>query len=278
MVPHLAERGPQVSSQPTAEARRTDGGTPKLRLEAVHHAYRDVKVLDGVSLELATGELVTILGPSGCGKSTIFSILTGTATAASGRVLVDGAPLGTGSERFAVMPQTDALLPWRRVIDNVTLGLEVQGVSRRDARARVAPLLATFGLDEFTRAYPFQLSGGMRQRAALLRTVVQNRSVMLLDEPFGALDALTRTDMQTWLEGVWGTFGASVLLITHDIREAVFLSDRVYVLSPRPARVVAEVTVPLTRPRRLDDVGSAAFVDTETELRRILSAVRGRDA
>jgi ABC-type nitrate/sulfonate/bicarbonate transport system ATPase subunit len=278
VVSHVAQRGAPVTSTPTTATRRTHGGTPKVRLEAVHHAYRDVKVLDGVSLELAAGELVTIVGPSGCGKSTIFSILTGATAPVSGSVLVDGAPLGGAGGRFAVMPQTDALLPWRRVIDNVTLGLEVQGLSRREARARVSPLLETFGLNEFARAYPFQLSGGMRQRAALLRTVVQDRSVMLLDEPFGALDALTRTDMQTWLESVWGTFGASVLLITHDIREAVFLSDRVYVLSPRPARVVAEVTVPLARPRRLEDVGTPAFVDTEAELRQILSAVRNHGA
>ncbi len=263
-----------MTSHPQIATARADGEAPKLRLEAVHHAYRDLAVLDGVSLQLAAGELVTILGPSGCGKSTIFAILTGATAPTSGQVLVDNAPLGRATERFAVMPQSDALLPWRRVIDNVTLGLEVQGVARREARERVQPLLATFGLDEFARAYPFQLSGGMRQRAALLRTVVQDRAVLLLDEPFGALDALTRTDMQEWLESVWDTFRWSVLLITHDIREAVFLSDRVYVLSPRPARVVAEVSVPLPRPRRMEQVGSPDFVRTERELRRALQSAR----
>ncbi len=263
-----------MTSRPPIAPERADRQAPKLRLEGVRHAYRDLEVLDGVSLQLAAGELVTIVGPSGCGKSTIFGILTGATAPTAGRVLVDNAPLGRGTERFAVMPQSDALLPWRRVIDNVTLGLEVQGVSRRDARDRVQPLLATFGLDQFARAYPFQLSGGMRQRAALLRTVVQDRSVLLLDEPFGALDALTRTDMQEWLESVWDTFRWSVLLITHDIREAVFLSDRVYVLSPRPARVVAEVAVPLARPRRMEQLSSPEFVRTERELRQALQSAR----
>lgn len=260
--------GPHVASE------RTDAQAAKVRLDDVRHAFGDLAVLDGVSMRLGTGELVSILGPSGCGKSTIFAILTGTVRASAGAILVDGAPIGPATERFAVMPQTDALLPWRRVIDNVTLGLEVQGVPRRAARERVEPLLATFGLDGFARSYPFQLSGGMRQRAALLRTVVQDRSVMLLDEPFGALDALTRTEMQAWLESVWDTFRWSVLLITHDIREAVFLSDRIYVLSPRPARVVAEVEVPLERPRRMDHFSHPEFVRTEAQLRTILTETR----
>jgi ABC-type nitrate/sulfonate/bicarbonate transport system ATPase subunit len=263
-----------VTALPPVTAERADGKPPRLQLEGVRHAYGQLQVLDGVSLHLSEGELVTILGPSGCGKSTIFSILTGAVCQNSGDVLIDDAPLGPRTERFAVMPQTDALLPWRRVIDNVTLGLEVQGLSRRAARARAQPLLATFGLEDFARAYPFQLSGGMRQRAALLRTVVQDRSVLLLDEPFGALDALTRTDMQTWLESVWDTFRWSVLLITHDIREAVFLSDRIYVLSPRPARVVAEITVQLTRPRRMDQMSSPVFVRAETQLREVLFDTR----
>lgn len=265
-----------MSSLPTVATERADGQAPKLQIEGVRHAYGELQVLDGVSMHLSAGELVTILGPSGCGKSTIFSILTGAVRHTSGNVLIDDAPLGPATERFAVMPQTDALLPWRRVIDNATLGLEVQGVSRRAARERVQPLLATFGLEDFARAYPFQLSGGMRQRAALLRTVVQDRSVLLLDEPFGALDALTRMEMQVWLESVWHAFRWSVLLITHDIREAVFLSDRIYVLSPRPARVAAEVTVPLARPRRIDQISSTEFVRTETDLREVLFDARTR--
>jgi ABC-type nitrate/sulfonate/bicarbonate transport system ATPase subunit len=239
------------------------GGEPKLELRGLGKRFGELEVLRELSLEARAGEFVAILGPSGCGKSTAFSILTGGTPASSGEVLVDGvAETGTAG-RFAYMPQADALLPWRRVLDNATLGLEVRGLSRGDARERVRPLLPAFGLDGFERSYPFELSGGMRQRAALLRTVVQECDVLLLDEPFGALDALTRAEMQRWLESVWGRFRWTVLLVTHDVREAVFLADRIYVLSPRPGTVVAELVVPLPRPRALTDPRIAQL---ETEL------------
>jgi ABC-type nitrate/sulfonate/bicarbonate transport system ATPase subunit len=226
---------------------------PKLELRALSKRFGELEVLRDLSLQARAGEFVAILGPSGCGKSTAFAILTGGIPASGGEVLLDGAPDGVPSGHFAYMPQADALLPWRRVLDNATLGLEVRGTSRREARERVRPLLPTFGLDGFERAFPFQLSGGMRQRAALLRTVVQECEVLLLDEPFGALDALTRTEMQRWLGSVWAEFRWTVVLITHDVREAVYLADRVYVLSPRPGTVVAELAVPLPRPRSLTD-------------------------
>jgi ABC-type nitrate/sulfonate/bicarbonate transport system ATPase subunit len=246
--------------------------TPKLRVAALTHSYDSLPVLEKVSLTLHHGELVALVGPSGCGKSTILSILTGAITPHSGRIDLDGTPIARDTAAFAYMPQSDALLPWRRVIDNVTLGLEMHGVRRGEARARVTPLLATFGLDGFARAYPFQLSGGMRQRAALLRTVVQERSIMLLDEPFGALDALSRIEMQTWLEDLWNRHSWSTILITHDIREAVFLADRIYVLSPRPARVIAEVQVPLPRPRSLQTMSHPDFVGIEVQLRDALTS------
>jgi ABC-type nitrate/sulfonate/bicarbonate transport system ATPase subunit len=224
-------------------------GAPKLELRGLGKRFGELEVLRELSLETRAGELVAILGPSGSGKSTAFSILTGGTPASAGEVLLDGVPASGTAGHFAYMPQADALLPWRRVLENATLGLEVRGVPRREARERVRPLLPAFGLDGFERAYPFQLSGGMRQRAGLLRTVVQECEVLLLDEPFGALDALTRAEMQRWLEGVWERFRWSVLLVTHDVREAVFLADRIYVLSPRPGTVVAELAVPLPRPR-----------------------------
>jgi len=239
------------------------GGTPKLELRGLDKRFGELEVLRDLSLEAAAGEFVAILGPSGCGKSTAFSILTGGTPASGGEVLVDGVPEAGTAGRFAYMPQSDALLPWRRVLDNATLGLEVRGMSRGEARERVRPLLPVFGLDGFERAYPFQLSGGMRQRAALLRTVVQECEVLLLDEPFGALDALTRAEMQRWLEAVWTQFRSTVLLVTHDVREAVFLADRIYVLSPRPGTVVAELAVPLPRPRALTD---PLIAQLETEL------------
>ena len=176
------------------------------------------------------------------------------------------------------MPQRDALMPWRRIIDNVTLGLEVQGMTRRAARAQVAPLFPQFGLDGFERHYPAQLSGGMRQRAALLRTVVQQRRVMLLDEPFGALDALTRIEMQRWLEDRWQTGRWTTLLVTHDVREAVCLSDRIYVLSPRPARVVGQFDVDLDRPRLAFGVRPAAHVLEDEILQTLIDTQGDADA
>ena len=238
----------------------------KLELRDIRKSFDGLSVLGGVSLHVAEGEFVSMLGPSGAGKSTIFRVLTGATPADSGEVWLDGKPLERPAGRFAFMPQRDALLPWRRVLANTTLGLEVQGLSRREARNRVLPLFAQFGLDGFERHYPAQLSGGMRQRAALLRTVVQDREMLLLDEPFGALDALTRASMQGWLAEMWERFRWTALLVTHDVREAVFLSDRIYVLSARPARVVREVEVPLSRPRSLSDLTSLEATRIEGEL------------
>ena len=220
----------------------------RLELRDMRKNFGALEVLGGISMSVGEGEFVSILGPSGAGKSTLFQLLTG-AIQGEGEMRFDGAPLDGHHARFAFMPQRDALMPWRRVIDNATLGLEVQGMKRRAARERVAPLFAEFGLAGFERAWPAELSGGMRQRAALLRTVVQQRDMLLLDEPFGALDALTRAAMQRWLEGMWRSHRWTALLITHDVREAVLLSDRIYVLSARPARIVSEVAVPLPRPR-----------------------------
>ena len=238
----------------------------KMELRALHRSFGDLEVVHDLSLTVREHEFVSILGPSGSGKSTTFSMLIGAIAPSSGEILLDGKPLGVAKDQFAYMPQNDALLPWRRVIDNLTLGLEVRGVSRSQARKRVRPLLETFGLAGFERAYPFQLSGGMRQRAALLRTVVQDRGVSLLDEPFGALDALTRAQMQRWIEGVWEQYRWTVLLITHDVREAVFLSDRIYVFSARPATVLSCVEVPLPRPRTMDMIADATFARIEAEL------------
>ncbi|MBZ9670727.1 ABC transporter ATP-binding protein [Mesorhizobium sp. ES1-3] len=220
----------------------------RLELRHMRKAFGGLEVLADISLRVDAGEFVSILGPSGAGKSTLFQLLTG-AEHGEGGMFFDGAPLDDHGRHFAFMPQRDALMPWRRILDNTTLGLEVQGVSRKAARTRVAPLFAEFGLAGFERHFPAQLSGGMRQRAALLRTVVQERDMLLLDEPFGALDALTRAAMQRWLEQMWRHHRWTALLITHDVREAVFLSDRIYVLSARPARVVREIKVPLPRPR-----------------------------
>ena len=230
----------------------------------------NLEVLRDLHLFARDAEFVSIIGPSGCGKSTMFNIMAGLEPASAGDVLMDGQPVTGRKEFFAYMPQKDLLFPWRRVIDNTTLGLEVRGVPKKEARERARPLFETFGLVGFEAAYPFELSGGMRQRAALLRTVVQGRSVILLDEPFGALDSLTRTEMQEWLEGVWERYRWTVFLITHDIREAVFLSDRVYVLTARPATVKAVLEVPVPRPRALEVIGTPQFLAIEAALVRSL--------
>lgn len=232
--------------------------TPRLELKDIRKTFGITPVLDGISLDVRAGEFVSILGPSGAGKSTLFQMLIGGIRADSGSIRCDGSPVGSEVGRFAFMPQRDALMPWRRILDNVTLGLEVQGMGRKPARDKVLRLFPEFGLAGFENHYPAQLSGGMRQRAALLRTVVQERDMLLLDEPFGALDALTRTGMQRWLEAMWQRHRWTALLITHDVREAVFLSDRIYVLSARPARVVREFPVHLPRPR---DAGTRGLQD-----------------
>ncbi|WP_332719430.1 ABC transporter ATP-binding protein [Pelagibacterium mangrovi] len=232
---------------------------PRLELKAVSKRFGDLAVLADISLSVRPGEFVSILGPSGAGKSTILQLLTGALVPDGGEMLCDGILLDPASHRFAFMPQRDALMPWRRIIDNAALGLEVQGMSRKAARANVQSLFAEFGLSGFERHYPAQLSGGMRQRAALLRTVVQQRPMLLLDEPFGALDALTRARMQRWLSGMWTRHGWTVLLITHDVREAVLLSDRIYVLSQRPARILRHYEISLAHPRPAAGGALSAF-------------------
>jgi len=240
----------------------------RLQLINLRKSFGATAVLADISLSVQPGEFVSILGPSGAGKSTILQLLTGAATPDCGQMLLDGAPLSPSSHPFAFMPQGDALMPWRRIIDNATLGLQVQGMSRKAARARVEPLFAEFGLAGFERHYPVQLSGGMRQRAALLRTAVQERAMLLLDEPFGALDALTRAQMQRWLADMRARHRWTVLLITHDVREAVLLSDRIYVLSHRPARVARQFIVPLAHPRPA--LASPALAAIEADIMQTL--------
>ena len=241
---------------------------PRLELKGLRKSFGEIDVLADISLTVQPGEFVSILGPSGAGKSTILQMLIGASEPDAGTVLFDGAPLVPKRDRFAFMPQRDALMPWRRIIDNTTLGLEVAGMSRKAARAEVAPLFAEFGLAGFEHHYPAQLSGGMRQRAALLRTVVQRRPMLLLDEPFGALDALTRAQMQRWLADMWTRHRWTVLLITHDVREAALLSDRIYVLSSRPARVAHQFHVPLEHPRQ--GLRSPALAEIEAEILQTL--------
>lgn len=230
-----------------------------------------LKVLDEVSFTVEAGEFVSVIGPSGCGKSTLFSILAGLDRATAGSILIDGVPLAPGQNHAAYMPQQDLLFPWRTVAANAALGLEVQGVPRREARRRVREWFPRFGLAGFEDARPFELSGGMRGRAALLRTVVQQRRTLLLDEPFAALDALTKQELHGWLQEVWLEHAWTALLITHDVREAILLSDRIVVLSPRPATVRRVVDVPLPKPRGIHTLADPRFVAIEREVFAALS-------
>ena len=221
-----------------------------------------VLALDDLDLEVADGEFVSVIGPSGCGKSTLFTILAGLDEPSRGVVSLDGHAVAAAGRlgQVGYMPQRDLLMPWRTVLDNTTLGLEAAGRRRAEARAAAMTWFDEFGLAGFEGSYPAELSGGMRQRAALLRTFLAGHDVILLDEPLGALDSLTRVGMQQWLTRVWQQHRKTILLITHDVDEALFLSDRVYVLSPRPGRVVLALDVDLPRPRELEVITSEAFV------------------
>jgi ABC-type nitrate/sulfonate/bicarbonate transport system ATPase subunit len=241
-----------------------------LEVSGLTHRYAcpgrpPLEVLDGLDLRVREGEIAAVIGPSGSGKSTLLNILAGLDRPSGGEVLLRGAG-GERTGEVAYMPQKDLLFPWRTIEDNAILGLEVGGLKKKDARTRVAPLFEEFGLGGFEYSYPAQLSGGMRQRAALLRTVAMERPVLLLDEPFGALDSLTRTQMQLWLAETWQRHGWTIVLVTHDIREAVFLADRVHVLTQRPGRIARSLEIELPRPRTADTFGLPAFAALEREL------------
>ena len=223
-----------------------------LSLQRVTRRYPRVTALDGIDVEVRRDEVLAVVGPSGCGKSTLLELLAGLQEPDEGIVSALGATDAAGRRATcAYMPQRDLLLPWRDALANAALALECQGVPRAEARRRAEPLFERFGLAEFERARPSELSGGMRQRVAFLRTLLPGRPVLLLDEPFGALDSITRASMQRWLAEALAQEPRTVLFVTHDVEEALFLADRVAVLSPRPGRVVAELDVELARPREV---------------------------
>jgi ABC-type nitrate/sulfonate/bicarbonate transport system ATPase subunit len=218
------------------------------------------RALDHVSLAVPQGAFVSLIGPSGCGKSTIFNIVAGLQQPTAGRIIIDGEDATGTIGRVGYMLQKDLLLPWRTLIDNIILGMEIRGVKRAAARERALPLLRRYGLSGFENAYPDTLSGGMRQRAALLRTLLFDTDVILLDEPFGALDAQTKARMQEWLLTLWGDFGKTIVFVTHDVDEAIFLSDEVHVMATRPGRLIASISVALARPRQRAISTTAEFV------------------
>ncbi len=235
-----------------------------------------VEALGPVSLELNEGEFAAIIGRSGCGKTTLFNILAGLTMPTRGHVLLEHHEVTGRPGVVAYQLQKDLLLPWRTILENVVLGPEIRRVGKPAARRDALRLLNDYGLGDFAERYPSQLSGGMRQRAAFLRTLLYDRDVVLLDEPFGALDAQTRVSMQTWLLQVWQAHRKTVLLTTHDVEEAVFLADRVYVMGPRPGTMVRDVRVPLERPRRRAQLASAEIVELKEQLFDALEAMPSR--
>src|SRR5262245_44590248 len=225
----------------------------KLRLDQIGMAFPvpggEFRALSSVDLSIDTGRFVSLLGPSGCGKSTVFNIIAGLLQPTEGRVLIEGEDATGTIGRVGYMLQKDLLLPWRTVLDNVILGMEIQGKPLKQARERALPLLQRYGLEGFEHLYPNAPSGGMRQRAALLRTLLFDTDVILLDEPFGALDAQTKSQMQEWLMQLWSDFRKTVVFVTHDVEEAIYLSDEIHVMGTRPGRVLETIAVEMPRPR-----------------------------
>ncbi len=244
----------------------------KLKIETSHlnMKYEGNAILSDISINLGEKEFVSILGPSGCGKSTLFNIISGLLKPESGDVLIDGIPYMGKSGRVSYMHQKDLLLPWKTILDNVCIPLILKGQDKARSHEKALAYFKLFGLQGFEAKYPHQLSGGMRQRAALLRTYLFSDDIILLDEPFGGLDAITKRNMQEWLLQVLDALNASVFFITHDIEEAILLSDRIYVLSERPARVRMEIPVDMERPRNPEIVTSVKFNEIRKQILELL--------
>jgi ABC-type nitrate/sulfonate/bicarbonate transport system ATPase subunit len=261
-----------------SDARGVGGARPEagagVEISGLSHEFGQLRVIERLDLGVEPGQVLGMVGPSGCGKSTVLELVSGLRALQAGTIEVGGAQ--SPVERLArctYMPQRDLLLPWLAAIDNAALALRNRGASRGEARRLAHPLFERFGLAGFERARPAELSGGMRQRIAFLRTLLAGKPVLLLDEPFASLDAITRAEMQEWLAEALAVESRTVVLVTHDVEEALYLSDRVTVLSARPARAVAELAAP--RPRalpRLGAVTSEGFISTRE---RALEALSG---
>jgi ABC-type nitrate/sulfonate/bicarbonate transport system ATPase subunit len=246
---------PQTSEAPGRAA-------APIEIAGLGHSFGELEVIAGLDLAIAGAEVVGLVGPSGCGKSTLLELIAGLAQPSRGTIRTGGeteAPKRLA--RCAYMPQRDLLLPWLAAIDNAALALRNRGASKAAARDRARPLFERFGLEGFERARPAELSGGMRQRVAFLRTLLAGKPIMLLDEPFASLDAITRVEMQEWLAEALARAASTVVLVTHDVEEALYLCDRVVVLSERPARASLELDSPAPRSLpRSDAVSGAEFV------------------
>jgi ABC-type nitrate/sulfonate/bicarbonate transport system ATPase subunit len=244
--------------------------TVLLDLSAVAKTFGDQVVLAPTDLEVTEGSFVSIVGPSGCGKSTLFNIIAGLLEPDGGAVNLQGRSVVGATGHVGYMLQKDLLVPWRTVEDNITMVARLTRKVTLADRDEARQIAERYGLGDYLDHYPTALSGGMRQRVAFMRTLVTRHQLLLLDEPFGALDAQTRLDMQRWLLDVWRESGRTVLFITHDVDESIFLSDRILVMSPRPGRIVADLANTLARPREIDILTDPTFVELKSQILRLL--------
>jgi len=238
----------------------TDAPIAKLRLHGVSRYFDKNQALAPTDFTIEEGEFICVVGPSGCGKSTMFNIISGVLTPSAGTVELDGRDITGQAGQVGYMLQKDLLLPWRTVLENICLGAMLNGRVTRKQKAEGVALAERYGLGDFVNHYPSALSGGMRQRVALMRTLAMHRDVLLLDEPFGALDSMTRLAMQQWLLSVWEAEKRTVIFVTHDIDEAILLADRVVVMSPRPGRIREILPVEINRPRGRDVYTQSDFI------------------
>ncbi|MEM1503503.1 ABC transporter ATP-binding protein [Domibacillus sp. 8LH] len=240
---------------------------PVLEFRDVSFSYGGKKpILDQLNMTVCDREFVTIIGASGSGKSTLFRLITGLEQEETGAVWLNGEQFKSRHGRTGYMPQQDLLMPWRTVLENASVPLELAGVSKREAAKRIIPLLDEFGLEGSADKYPSELSGGMRQRVSFLRSVLTGSNILLLDEPFSALDAITRLSMQEWLLDQWEQREKTILFITHDVNEALFLSDRIFIFRDTPVRTLEQVAVPLGRPRSQRDLNDPAVIKLKNDL------------
>ncbi|PZD93276.1 ABC transporter ATP-binding protein [Paenibacillus sambharensis] len=246
-----------------------------LDIRSVSKQFDGMPVLDNVSITVSEGEFVALLGPSGSGKSTLFQMIGGIMRPEAGDIMVSGRQVTGERGNIAYMPQQASLLPWRTVAANVELALEIGGVPKAAARKETRQWLARVGLGEYADAYPHVLSGGMQQRVSFIRALLSPQPLMCLDEPFGALDALTRMQMQQWLLSIWEENRRSVLLVTHSIEEALLLSDRIVVLSAKPASVLREIPVPFDRPRDERLWSTPLFNEMKEQIYELLKPANG---
>lgn len=259
-----------MTSTPPAKAGHLEVKNLKIQFDAERGAATATIAVDDVSITIAPGEFVSIVGPSGCGKSTLLNAIAGFIKPTSGSITIDSESIrGPGSDRGVVFQQY-SLFPWKTVLGNVEFGLKLQGAGRKERGEEARRLLKLSGLSQFEQHYPHQLSGGMKQRVGILRALAANPRILLMDEPFGALDTQTRAIMQQLLTDLWESLGISVLFITHDIDEAIFLSDRIYVMSARPGRIKEIVPVPIPRPRTGNTVTEPGFLALRAQVHALI--------